>query len=449
MTDHPFERTLGALIDEHSRAVLRPIDPYAMAEGAIADGRRARRPWRTVRPRTRRWPLLSLAAALLLPAGLFLAGNATGPEPSPTPSAVGWHPVVVRGEGSGLIVDDGTTWDRIREIDGLSSRSWIPAGGVVSPDGWLVLMTRVDLPIDMAWAVTDLKEPAGMATMLPPGGRYAGPVDAAWAPGGRLATTYFPTVEGPPLSVQITNASTGDIRRIDGLGRRPSDPLVWAADGSGLLTVTDRLSDEEIHALQVDDSSDLWWQPASVVQGIDHLGDGPRTLGVPELAWRPGPRQIVKGGTSLEWTHSPATGPSVVVVAPDATRTPWRVGDRTTAVSLTADGRSLLALSWAIRSDRGSSTLDIEIDRLDAPDGPLVRVAGGSLLLSDDDGAIRIDADLSALMGIAPDDSAVVIGIRTSDDTSRFIVVPMDGGQPRTLSGLFVGFVPSDLFPQP
>jgi hypothetical protein len=461
------------LTDELRRLAGAADDPLPAAVVArramdVGRGRRDRA------ARIRRWtPLVGLAAVLVLPTAFFLAGSndrsPAPPSPPPPTADRTWDALLVRKAGGSAIDVVSVAADgrerpvRHHDFNEPEGQAPYPVGylygvATASSDGWLAVgahawFTGTDVPgLSDAWMLIDLRDASRPVQRVFSSSGYLDyasggdvtvtqwPSAAAWGSGGRFVTVCAATAPclgliRPQLALQVVDASTGATRVIEGLARGPRDPLTWAADGSGVLTVADRLDAAEQAAIPIDPDNPytLYWEPERSGLGIDPLDGGPRVMGVPSLVWRPGPRWAVEGGAWVD----PDSG---VGESHDGQRIDWAAElpealapGTTDWVGLSADARA----TWLLLA---ASPSTVVLAHATEPGVVTVRSA-----------EVGTTAP-SGIAGIAPDDSVIVTYVtppsaRATSSWGRVALIPTDGGRVRTYDGAFAGFIPADLFP--
>ena len=167
----------------------------------------------------------------------------------------------------------------VRRLDSSTLESGVFATyGSVSQDGWVAVGSSLGLaPRGVGaqqWALVDLARPDRGPTFVP----YQPVIGGAWGPNGLFATTR--PESGPLGSIQVVDAATGSIISRLNLHLPGGGPdLIWAADGSGLVHVSELSGSEEYV--------------------IARLDGGPATGSIPRLAPRLGAQWLAPGGATL------------------------------------------------------------------------------------------------------------------------------------------------------
>lgn len=428
MSMDPFElRLAGVLRADAERAVIA-IDAVAIADEAMRAPARPRGHRRT-------WLLPALAAALLAASmlgGTLLLGSApdradSGPVPltpgdgtaaillrlAPEP----WGSVEVvalRSSGGEQVLRTLTPAD-------LTDGGWFSPLGAVSEHG--ALAVQVGRNRFALLSLTDVDRP--FVTMP-----YQPVIGGRWSPTDLFATVSTTAGFWMMQAVDLDGA----VREFGPIGLPGGGPeIIWAADGSGLLTPT-----EEGRS------------PSGIPYrryAIARVDGAPTLPGVPELSFGSGRRYVAAGGRTLDVCVSDCgqrLTPSVWVsepnddggfgggeVAPDPPDAPGALVD----ASFAADDRSIWMLFDRTRSGARDVVLARQLEL-----GGLTIVATAPI----DPATTHIWFD-----GFAADDSRIGIGhwITGADDRTVTIVDPATG-RALTTRDTVIGYVtdpePSD-----
>ena len=293
----------------------------------------------------------------------------------------------------------------------LSSAGWVAVTGFVSEGFWFF----------------DLRDPSLAPRWVALAGRTSGSTSAGtWNPDG----TLFAAVEKDTTAV-IIDPATGQLSRLPSVDPPLGYPPTWTADGSGILT------GETVRC-------DGGFPSAQRRLAIVPIDGGPESDVIPDLA--DGLQGVSTGGmwatddrctADAGGTPDLLAGASAVVVA----RSPSGVETWVDAAKITPEvlRHSVFATTrpalWVLTTEEGSPARFL-LHEVAAPQSDRVvnTVTFNSAI-----------PQQYVIVGVAPDDSAVVVLVTGPSDGQKFYLVPTDGSPVVQLDDEFAGFVPRSM----
>jgi hypothetical protein len=289
----------------------------------------------------------------------------------------------------------------------VSSAGWVAVTGFVSEGFWFF----------------DLDDPSLAARWVDLVGRPGGFTSAGtWNPEG----TLYAAVELGTTAV-IIDPATGVLSRLVSVDPPIGYPPTWTADGSGILTGEDVRCDGALPNAQ---------RRLTIVP----IDGGPERASIPELA--NGLDGVSEGGVwatdnrcaaGSGGTPDPMSRPSGVVVAssPSGVET-WvdaaEIEPEVLRDSVFATTRPAL---WVLTTEEGTPARMLlhEVSRQSD------RVVNAAPF---DSAGLQSEF----IIGVAPDESAVVVLVNGPEDRRKLYLVPTDGSPALEFDGEFAGFVP-------
>lgn len=448
MPEKTFEAILTTQLRAFAEGGVRPVDRYAVADATLATGtqrgRRLRPGWPSrgragsTASRTTVRLALVLLLALLIAAAAFTLGPGRDAVVPPVPTPVPTSEADLNGKADQSIflrpaVDNPSAMDVIavradgqeRLIRRLES-SLIRGGGVYSPygaaarDGWLSVDVSANGGRDGMWMLLDLRDPTRAPLFVP----YTPVIGGSWSGDGWFVTVTPGT--HVCCSIDVVDAGSGVTTTLGKTGLPGGGPdLMWAADGSGVVSVETSEADQNVY-------------------GIRPRDGGAFRPGLPALADRRGARWLTQGGAYIDTCVPPnCTIDRVNVWDADGNNVSWYAGqlapDELRDASFSQDGSAIWLLLDRVVDGRHVAV----VARQDAPGE-----------ISQGFGTVDLGPDVAHMWfeGLSRDGgSQVAIAYWLGPPEGNVVngpaaIVPRTANAIPTLhAGQFVGFVPGAL----